>query len=189
MEGDLAKAGRLSGICLLLPRKEVNEMALVRWTPYKELLDMPREMTSLFGHPFRSLLGEPFFGLDTKRVPMDIYSKGRGHVCQAGASGIKAEDVDITLAEHTLTITGERHEDKEIKEDDFYRRGAHLRQLERTLPLPETVTEKDIEATFEDGVLELTVKRRDRFRTSQAIEVKAEGKSAGRYRGQERITE
>lgn len=155
-------------------------MALVRWTPYKELLDMPREMTSLFGHPFRSLLGEPFFGLDTMRVPMDIYSKGEDMFVRLELPGIKAEDVDITLAEHTLTITGERHEDKEIKEDDFYRRERTYGSFERTLPLPETVTEKDIEATFEDGVLELTVKGAIASVPAKHIEVKAGGKSAGR---------
>jgi len=160
--------------------EEVNMMALVRWTPYKELLDMPREMTSLFGRPFRSLLGEPFFGLDTLRAPMDVYGKGDDMYVRLELPGIKAEDVDITLAEHTLTIKGERHEDKEIKEDDFYRRERSYGSFERTLPLPEKVTEKDVIASFEDGVLEVKVIGAIASVPAKHIEVKAAGKSEGK---------
>ncbi len=155
-------------------------MALVRWTPYKELLDMPREMTSLFGRPFRSLLGEPFFGLDAMRTPMDIYSKGDDMYVRLELPGIKAEDVEITLVEHTLTITGERHEDKEVKEDDFYRRERSYGSFERTLPLPEKVTEKDIDASFEDGVLEVKIRKAVAAVPAKHIEVKAAGKSTGK---------
>ncbi|MBI5869772.1 MAG: Hsp20/alpha crystallin family protein [Actinobacteria bacterium] len=153
-------------------------MALVRWTPYKELLDMPHEMTSLFGRPFRSLLGEPFFGLDTLRTPMDIYSKGDDMYVRLELPGIKAEDVDITLAEHMLTITGERHEDKEVKEGDYYRHERSFGSFERSLPVPEKVGEKDISATFEDGMLEVMIKGAVATVPAKHIEVRtAEGKS------------
>ncbi len=155
-------------------------MALVRWTPFKELLDMPREMTSLFGRPFASLLEEPFLRFDHVRVPMDIYAKGDDMLVRLELPGIKAEDVDITLAEHTLSISGERHEDKEIKEDDFYRRERSYGRFERTLPLPEKVSEKDIEATFEDGILEVRIKGAVATVPAKHIEVKAAGKSAGK---------
>jgi HSP20 family protein len=136
-------------------------------------------MTSLFGRPFRSLLGEPFFGLDTMGVLMDIYSKGDDMFVRLELPGVKAEDVDITLAEHTLTIAGERHEDNTIKEDDFYRRERSYGNFERTLPLPEKVSEKDIEATFENGVLEVRVKGAIAGMPAKHIEVKA-GKDAGK---------
>ncbi|MHB1361429.1 MAG: Hsp20/alpha crystallin family protein [Thermoleophilia bacterium] len=147
-------------------------MALVRRTPYKELLDMPREMTSLFGRPFRSLLAEPFLGVDALRVPMDIYSKGADMFMRMELPGIKAEDVDITLADHMLSITGKREEDKEIKEDDFYRRERTFGSFERSVPLPDKVTEKDIEAVFEDGVLEIKVKGAVETVPAKHIEVK-----------------
>ena len=159
--------------------EEVNEMALIRWTPYRELLDMPREMTSLFGRPFRSLLAEPFFGLDTMRVPMDVYSKGDDMFVRMELPGIKAEDVDITLTEHVLTISGKREEDKEIKEDDYYRRERTYGGFERNLPLPEKVSEKDIEAVFEEGVLEMKIKGAIATVPAKHIEVKA-GKPAGK---------
>ena len=159
--------------------KEVNEMALVRWTPYRELLDMPREMTSLFGRPFRSLMAEPFFGLDTMRVPMDVYSKGDDMFVRMEMPGIKPEDVEITLAEHTLTITGKREEDKEVKEDNYFRRERSYGSFERSLPLPEKVTEKDIDASFEEGVLEMKIRGAIASVPAKHIEVKA-GKPAGK---------
>ncbi|MCL4474164.1 MAG: Hsp20/alpha crystallin family protein [Actinobacteria bacterium] len=147
-------------------------MALVRRTPYRELLDMPHEMTSLFGRPFRSLLGEPFLGLEAMRVPTDIYSKGDDMFVRMELPGIKAEDVDITLADHMLTITGQREEDKEIREDDFYRRERTYGSFERTVPLPDKVSEKDIEAGFEDGVLEIRIKGAVEAVPAKHIEVK-----------------
>jgi HSP20 family protein len=155
-------------------------MAIVRWTPYKELLDMPREMTRLFGRPFTSLLGEPFFGLDTMRAPMDVYSKGDDMYLRLELPGIRAEDVDITLAGHELTIKGERHEDKEVREDDYFRRERTYGSFERTLPLPEKVTEKDIEASFEDGILEVRVRGAVATVPAKHIEVKASSESSGR---------
>lgn len=151
-------------------------MKLVRWTPNRELIDMSREMTSLFGRPFRSILSEPFFGVDALRTPMDIYSRDDDMYVRLELPGIKAEDVDITLAEQTLTITGERHEDKEVKEGDYYRHERSFGSFERTLPVPEKVTEKDVTATFEDGVLEVRIKGAVATVPAKHIEVKtAEG--------------
>jgi len=170
--------GRLRGQSLPFAIfEEVNKMTLVRWTPYKELLDMPHEMTSLLGRPFRSLMSEPFFGLDTLRTPIDIYSRGDDMHVRLELPGIKAEDVDITLAEHTLTITGERHEEKEVEEGDYYRHERSFGSFERTLPVPEKVGEKDISATFEDGVLEVVIKGAVATVPARHIEVKtARGK-------------
>ena len=180
MEGKTERQTQLVGVCLSLFQKEVNQMKLVKWTPNRELLDMSREMTSLFGRPFRSMLGEPFFGVDVLRTPMDIYSRGEDMYVRLELPGIKAEDVDITLAEHTLAITGERHEDKELKEDDFYRQERSFGSFERSLPLPEKVTEKDVSASFDDGVLEVRIKGAVATIPAKHIEVKTAKGGKGR---------
>lgn len=149
-------------------------MALVRWTPFKELLDMPREMRRMLGRPFTSLLEEPFLSLDTMHLgaPMDVFARERDMIVRLELPGIDVEDVDITLCEHTLCISGERRSDKEVKEDDFYRRERSYGRFERSLPVPEKVTEKDIEATYEDGVLEVRVKGAIDTVPAKHIEVK-----------------
>jgi HSP20 family protein len=118
---------------------------------------MPREMTRLFGRPFTSFLEEPLLSMDTM-PPLDIFAKGEDLVVRLELPGIKAEDVDISLCEHTLCISGERHEEKEVKEEDYFRRESSYGRFERSLPVPEKVTEKDIGAVYEDGILSLTIK-------------------------------
>jgi len=146
-------------------------MALVRWTPFRELLDMPREMRRMFGRPFVSLFEEP--GYDVMRFPpMDVFAKGSDMIIRLELPGVEAEDLDISLSEHTLRITGERRSDKEIKEDDYYRRERSYGRFERSIPVPEKVTEKDIEATYADGILEVTVKGAVEEVPAKKIEIK-----------------
>ena len=156
-------------------------MTLVKWTPFRELLDMPHEMRRMFGRPFASLLEEPFPGLDTMRLgaPMDVFARDKDMVVRLELPGIEVDDLDITLCEGTLSICGERRSDQEVKEDDFYRRERSYGRFERSLPVPEKVTEKDIEATYEDGILEVRVKGAIDTVPAKHIEVKAgKGKKA-----------
>lgn len=113
----------------------------------------------MMGRPMSSLLEEPFLSMDTMRpVPMDVFAQDNNMMLRLELPGIDVEDVDITLCEHTLCISGERRSEKEIKEGDFYRRERSFGRFERTVPIPEKVTEKDIDATYQDGVLEVRVK-------------------------------
>ena len=120
-------------------------MTLVKWTPFRELLDMPHEMRSMFGRPFVSLLEEPLPGLDTVKLgaPMDVFAKGKDMIVRLELPGIEVDDIEITLCEGTLSICGERRSDKEVKEDDFYRRERSYGRFERSLLVPEKATEKD----------------------------------------------
>lgn len=145
-------------------------MALVRWTPFRELRDMPREMTRLFGRPFASFFEEPLMGTVP---PLDIYAKGDDLIVRLELPGIKAEEVDISLCDHTLCISGERREETEVDEEDYYRRERTYGRFERTLPVPEKVTEKDVDAVYEDGMLTLTVKGAAETSPVQHIEVKS----------------
>ena len=150
-------------------------MPLVRWTPFREMLDMPREMRRAFGRPF-SFLEET--GMET--IPaMDVYTKGSDMMIRMELPGIDTEDLDISLSEHMLRITGERRSDKEVKEDDYYRRERSYGRFERSLPVPEKVTEKDVDASYNDGILEVRVKGAVEEVPSKKIEVKT-GKAGAR---------
>ncbi|MCL6106596.1 MAG: Hsp20/alpha crystallin family protein [Actinobacteria bacterium] len=153
-------------------------MPLVRWTPFREMLDMPREMRRAFGRPFFSLM-EP--GVEAL-PPMDVYTKGSDMMIRMELPGIDIEDLDISLTEHTLRISGESRSDKEIKEDDYYRRERSYGRFERSLPVPEKVTEKDIDASYTDGILEVKVKGAVEEVPTKKIEVKAGKEGARRIR-------
>ena len=149
-------------------------MALVKWTPLKEMRGLQREMSRVFGRPF-ALFEEPGQPLTGFGPPMDIYAKDKDLIIRLELPGIKPADLDISLSEHMLTISGERKEEKEVKEEDLYRRESSYGRFERTVPVPEKITESDIEASYEDGVLEVKVKGAVEEEPAKHIEVKTGG--------------
>lgn len=150
-------------------------MALVRWTPMRQMRDLQREMGRVFGRPFVSLFEEPTRMLTGVGPSMDVFAKGNDLMLRLELPGIDTKDLDISLVEHTLVISGETKEEKEVKEEDYYRRERSYGRFERTLPVPEKITEQDIEASYEDGVLEVKVKGAVEEEPVKHIEVKTRG--------------
>jgi len=150
-------------------------MALVRWTPLKEMMGLQREMGRVFGRPFVSLFEGPGRELTGFGPAMDVFAEGTDLILRLELPGISTDDLDISLTEHALVITGQRSEEKEVKEEDYYRRERSFGSFERTFPVPERITEKDIEATYEDGVLEVKVIGAVEEEPVKHIEVKTRG--------------
>jgi HSP20 family protein len=91
--------------------------------------------------------------------------RGDNLVVHADLPGMRKEDVHVEVDDGILTISGERSEQHEGDRDDFYRSERSYGQFYRALPLPEGVDENACEATFKDGVLEVTIplpKQQDR---------------------------
>ena len=150
-------------------------MSLVKWTPLKEMMGLERELGRAFGRPFLSLFEGPGRALTGFGPAMDVFAEGSDLILRLELPGISTDELDISLTEHTLVITGERKEEKEVKEEDFYRRERSYGRFERTFPVPEGITEKDIEAAYEDGVLEVKVKGAVEEEPVKHIEVKTRG--------------
>lgn len=72
---------------------------------------------------------------------------------------MKLEDIDITVEDDTLIIHGRREEEKEIKEEAYYCCERASGEFTRAITLPEGVKPEGIEATYEDGVLAVTIPR------------------------------
>ena len=91
--------------------------------------------------------------------PTDIFASQGDLVIRCELAGVRREDVEITLSEGVLNISGERK--SELNEEDvtFYTRERFYGAFRRSMSLPEGVREEEIDATFEDCVLEITVRR------------------------------
>jgi HSP20 family protein len=86
---------------------------------------------------------------------LDVFQKGNELVVKADLPGMKKEEVNITLEEGDLILKGERKEEKEIKEENFYRAECSYGSFYRRLPLTFKVDPAKIDAKFTDGVLEV----------------------------------
>ena len=88
---------------------------------------------------------------------MDVFEKDGELIVKADLPGMKKEDVLVTLEEGNLVLKGERKEETEIKEEDFYRAECNYGAFYRRLPLAFKVDPAKIVAKFTDGVLEVHV--------------------------------
>jgi HSP20 family protein len=88
---------------------------------------------------------------------IDAVTKDSDMVIRAELPGVKLEDVDITLHNGVLTITGEHKLDEEKERGDYHVRERRYGSFRRSMSLPEGVDESKIHARFEHGVLEITV--------------------------------
>jgi HSP20 family protein len=105
--------------------------------------------------PFGQLFPKP-----TSWAPrMDVYEKDNALIVKAELPGVKKEDVQIELDNGALLITGEAKGETEVKRDKYYRMERTYGTYFRRLPLPFEATPEQIQATLEDGVLEIHVAR------------------------------
>jgi HSP20 family protein len=88
---------------------------------------------------------------------IDVVAKDGDLVLRAELPGIKQEDVDITLHDNVLTVSGERKAEQEEERGGYYVRERRYGSFSRSLTLPQGVDESKIHARYEDGVLEVTV--------------------------------
>ena len=88
---------------------------------------------------------------------IEMFEKEDKFVVKAELPGMKEGDVDVSVADDTLTIKGERKTESKVKEEDYYCCERSYGSFSRSVALPSTVDAKKIEASYEDGVLEVSL--------------------------------
>ncbi len=102
---------------------------------------------------------------------MDVLQKDGDLVVRAELPGVKLEDVDITVHDRVLTVSGERKVEEEAERGGYYVRERRHGTFRRSMALPEGVDEESIRARFEDGVLEVTIEGAAAVREPKRIQI------------------
>ncbi len=127
---------------------------LTRWDPFQQLAEMQRDFDRILGRT------PPNGGKTHPWVPVvDIEQTKDALVLKFDLPGMKREDVSIEVEGRTLTVSGERKEEKEDKHEGYYSRERLVGRFSRSFMLPEHIDESKIEAKFSDGVLTIRVPR------------------------------
>ncbi|CAA9462037.1 MAG: hypothetical protein AVDCRST_MAG02-2489 [uncultured Rubrobacteraceae bacterium] len=87
----------------------------------------------------------------------DIFAKGNDLVIRCELAGVYQDDIDISLANGVLSVSGERRSGLEEEELAFYTRERSFGYFRRTINLPDGVDEGKMDAGFVDGLLEITI--------------------------------
>ena len=131
-------------------------MAVVRWSPMRDIMSVRDEMNRLFSEVFsrpRDEEGAWFAGAWTP--PVDIYDTNDALVLKAELPGFSKEDVSVELKDNTLILKGERKREAEVKEENYHRLERAYGAFQRSFSLPATVDQEKVKANYKDGVLEL----------------------------------
>ncbi|HEV8607188.1 MAG TPA: Hsp20/alpha crystallin family protein [Tepidisphaeraceae bacterium] len=110
-------------------------------------------LNRFFGGGDGSTMGWAPFGVDVREDADHIY-------VEAELPGFKKEEVDITLENQTLTISAE-HKETEEKKGDYLLNERRYQRFLRSFTLPPTVDEKKVDAKLNDGVLSITLNKRE----------------------------
>ncbi len=123
-------------------------MAIVKWEPFGEL----DRFFDDFHTPGLGGMGD---------MAVDLYEDGNNYIAEMNVAGIEPEKVDVTVEGNYLRIVGTREEEKEKKEKHFFSKEIRRGSFERALRLPAPVNEEEVAAEYKEGVLKVTLPKRE----------------------------
>jgi HSP20 family protein len=150
-------------------------MAIVRWEPLREFSTLQNEMNRLFNTVFDT--PTPGNGGSTLRrwmPPMDLVETADHFVLRADLPGLTEEDVKIEFEDGTLTVSGERKAEHESKNEGYYRVERAFGSFSRSLTLPQGIDPEAVSASFDRGVLEVSIPKPEE-KKPRRIEIGASG--------------
>lgn len=137
--------------------------------PYDPTLSIHRDIDRLFDHFWRGFgplemgragsfpsLGET--GILKPKV--DLSATEQEYLLTVEIPGVNEKDVAVDISGNTMTIKGEKKQEKEEKDKNYYRIERSYGSFQRVLSLPEDVNQEGIKAGFKNGVLSITMPRK-----------------------------
>src|SRR5579864_606206 len=99
--------------------------------------------------------------------PVDIYEDENSITLKVEVPGMNEKDLDIKLENSTLTVSGERKFEQEQKEENFHRIERRYGSFSRSFTLPNTVDAENVQASYENGVLNIKLAKRAEAKPKQ----------------------
>ncbi|HWP56835.1 MAG TPA: Hsp20/alpha crystallin family protein [Candidatus Acidoferrales bacterium] len=132
---------------------------LIPWNPYQELMSWHRDIDELFNRFF------PSSGLEREQQgaaiswfpAMETFTKDGHQFVRLDLPGVDPKDVEVSVVNDTLVIRGERKRSQELTEKDYHYRETAYGRFERRLSPPAGVDRDKVNATYKNGVLEVSI--------------------------------
>jgi HSP20 family protein len=123
-----------------------------------------------FGFPSWGPVGDLFSRTETDwlKPTLDLAATDTEYTISLELPGVEVDDVKLELVHDTLKISGEKKQEREQKEKDFYRIERSYGSFQRILSLPEDADKENIKAAFKNGIMTVTVPRK----TPRQLDVK-----------------
>lgn len=143
-----------------------------RWSPFRHLTSLREEIDRLFESPMAEMTQSSHQFLSGWMPSVDLYEDKDNLYLKAELPGMNKEDIEISIHEGVLTLSGERKQDPKYDSAEVYRAERFLGRFQRTLTLPTLVNTEAVKATYKDGLLHVVLPKAEESKPKH-IEVKA----------------
>ncbi len=137
--------------------------------PWRDFGTLQERINRMFDETMRAL--SPQEGEELERgawMPaVDIHETDDEYVVKADLPGLKKEDIQIDLKDSTLTLKGEKRFEEKVSKDNYIRTERAYGTFVRSFTLPHNVDSEKIKASYKDGVLELTLPKKEEAKPKQ----------------------
>ena len=149
-------------------------MSIVRYDPFRDLRSLQEEVNRLFTGNMARSFDEEGIARGSWSPSVDIFENKDHIVLEAELPGMKREDFDLSVENNVITLRGERHFEKKDETDNYHRVERAYGSFTRSFTLPNTVTAEGATAEYTNGVLRVTLPKREDTK-ARRIEIKTNG--------------
>lgn len=146
-----------------------NRPEIAPWPTFDRLTSLRDEIDRLFEAPLAELTRGSQF-LSGWTPALDLYEDKDNFVVRAELPGLRKEDIEISLHEGALSLSGERKAEEQFENAETYRVERFFGKFHRSLALPKPVAADRVKATYKDGILTVTLPKTEEVKPKQ-IEV------------------
>ncbi len=138
----------------------------VSWPGFGRLTDLREEIDRLFEAPLAELARTSQI-LSGWTPALDLYEDKENVYVRVELPGMKKEDIQLSLHNGSLSVSGERKSDETFKDAEVYREERFFGRFQRTVSLPTPVTSDKVKAQYLDGILTVTLPKAEEAKPKQ----------------------
>ncbi|KUK83455.1 MAG: Molecular chaperone [Pelotomaculum thermopropionicum] len=160
-----------------LPGEYINQfgggifMALVKWDPFRELAGLQQSINRIFEDNLRYPRESDGNLAQGWMFPVDIKDTPEAVLIKAELPGMNREDIKISFSDNLLTIRGERKKEEKEEKHNYLRVERSYGTFSRSFSVDVPVKENEIKARYQDGVLNITLPKKEDYRKEVSIEI------------------
>jgi HSP20 family protein len=139
-------------------------MAIIRWDPFRDVVTLRERMNRMFEDVFSGRTDDKELTPTSWAPAVDIYETENELVLSAEIPGLSEKEVEIKVEDNTLTLKGERRFEKETKEENYHRIERSYGSFYRAFTLPNSIDPDKIQAEHENGVLRVSMPKRQELK-------------------------
>lgn len=155
-------------------------MSIVRYDPFRDLRTLQEEVNRLFSTNLTRAFGDEGIGRGAWAPSVDIYENKDQIVLEAELPGMKQDDFELTVENNVITLRGERQFEKKEESDNYHRVERSYGSFTRSFTLPQTVSAEGATAEYTNGVLRVTLPKREETKARRIQVNKESGQASAR---------